>query len=296
TGMYSVLVRLQSPIDSRELVLILKGLLDSIKSISSRKVPPQNIDLDLDYVFIRRDGKVLLTLWALEGLAPKRPLPVMLKQIGELAKPNAKKDKNFIEGYLELFGEGFTMAKLDKFVNASYEMLKKSVIEGSGQDAMRDLVRDEPKPKPKPAERPKPTPQPVVERQAPPIVIEEEEDDDFLVPTNETTFLTDIGDELEDDGATTILTDEFTVTRYLLHVHSGERFDIPEGESVIGKQADISININSAISRKHAKVVVFDGTVTIEDVGSSNGTKLNGNKIEPHEPEQLMSGDVITFA
>lgn len=299
TGTYSILTRLQSPIDSRELVLILKGLLEAITLVSKKQIPPNYIDLDLDYIFIRRDGKVLLTLWAIEGLAPKVPLPILFKQIGEQAQPSAKRDKNFIDGYLGLFDQGFTMRKLENFVNTSYDMLRKTVVEGASSDIdlnpIKEMVRDQPKAKTNPkgdiknSEPDKTvTKEPEVERPQP------VEDEDVLVPTDKTTFLVDLDDE--DDGKTTLLTDDAGITRYLVRVNTEDRFDISNGETVIGKQADVSFTDNKAISRRHAKILVFDGVVTIEDLNSSNGTKVNGKKISAGETEQLMDGDVITLA
>jgi hypothetical protein len=291
TDLYSILTRLQTPIDSRELVLILKALLDSIKTVSQKRIPPSYVDLDLDYIFIRRDGKVLLTIWAIEGLAPKTPLPKLLQQIGELAKPLANKDKNFIEGYLDLFDAGFTLEKLDKFINNAYEMLQRSVVDGEVRkaDPFKDeLMANENRV----TTRPTP-PQPATSVQE---VVEEEEE--FLEPTNKTTFLADVDAELdEDDGKTTLLVSDNDLTRYIIRLNTGDRYDLSQGENILGKVgADIAFTDNKAISRRHAKIRIFDGVVTIEDLNSSNGTKINGTRLNPNETANLVDGDVFTLA
>ncbi len=74
----------------------------------------------------------------------------------------------------------------------------------------------------------------------------------------------------------------------------GHRFFIEKEESIIGRDpsADISIP-DQLISRKHAKVLRKDGKVTIEDLSSSNGTVINGNKIEAGTPIALTKEDMI---
>ena len=48
-----------------------------------------------------------------------------------------------------------------------------------------------------------------------------------------------------------------------------------------------------SVSRRHARIFLADGTVYLEDLGSQNGTTVNGNSI--HMPCALRSGDVLTI-
>lgn len=50
------------------------------------------------------------------------------------------------------------------------------------------------------------------------------------------------------------------------------------------------------ISRIHARIEMKEGAYYLQDLGSSNGTFLNGNKIEPHKPYLIEDGDKIAFA
>ena len=54
------------------------------------------------------------------------------------------------------------------------------------------------------------------------------------------------------------------------------------GESVIGRSRACAVHIpESTVSRHHAKLVVTEGgKVTVADMGSSNGTFVNGDKVE----------------
>lgn len=65
-----------------------------------------------------------------------------------------------------------------------------------------------------------------------------------------------------------------------------------EGENVLGREPTVAfwIDLNS-VSRRHAKIVVDGGTATIEDLGSRNGTHVNGKRIDA--PTRLASGDKI---
>lgn len=50
------------------------------------------------------------------------------------------------------------------------------------------------------------------------------------------------------------------------------------------------------ISRHHAEIFIDGDMWKIRDLGSSNGTWLNSNKLTPNDPQTLKNGDVINFA
>ena len=55
---------------------------------------------------------------------------------------------------------------------------------------------------------------------------------------------------------------------------------VMEGANIIGRAADAAIQIDSpGISRYHARIVVSNGAAILEDLGSKNGTHLNGVRI-----------------
>lgn len=64
---------------------------------------------------------------------------------------------------------------------------------------------------------------------------------------------------------------------------------------VIGRSQDCNLRLQSGmISRKHCVLTVHDHVVTIEDCGSTNGTSVNGERIE--KPQELKTGDRIQIA
>ena len=54
-------------------------------------------------------------------------------------------------------------------------------------------------------------------------------------------------------------------------------FDLIEGKITIGRGADCEIQLeDEAISRQHVRIVTLMGNSILEDLGSSNGTYVNG--------------------
>ena len=77
-----------------------------------------------------------------------------------------------------------------------------------------------------------------------------------------------------------------------------------EPEILIGRQdaesdtfPDIDLTpyraVEKGVSRRHAKIVFDNDGLSIEDMGSVNGTFLNGERIVPYKAMTLSSGDVV---
>lgn len=47
------------------------------------------------------------------------------------------------------------------------------------------------------------------------------------------------------------------------------------------------------VSRRHARILKQSGTVVVEDMGSINGTFVNGKRLDPYLPEIINDGDVL---
>lgn len=74
----------------------------------------------------------------------------------------------------------------------------------------------------------------------------------------------------------------------------GKLMHLQDGITVIGRSPDSDVVVNDArISRHHLQIEVNGPTVTIEDMGSTNGTYVNGNRVTKHE---LSDGDKIQIS
>jgi hypothetical protein len=74
----------------------------------------------------------------------------------------------------------------------------------------------------------------------------------------------------------------------------GATFSLEGDQLVIGRDSSSAIAINDAeVSRKHARLNFQGGKYVIEDLGSTNGTFVNGQRLV--SPVVLKSGDVVSL-
>jgi hypothetical protein len=74
----------------------------------------------------------------------------------------------------------------------------------------------------------------------------------------------------------------------------GATFPLEGDQLSIGRDSSNSVAINDAeISRKHARLTFQGGKYVVEDLGSTNGTFVNGQRLV--SAVVLKSGDVVSF-
>jgi hypothetical protein len=81
-----------------------------------------------------------------------------------------------------------------------------------------------------------------------------------------------------------------------LHLQDGTLVAVTDGDPVtIGRMPDCDVTVpDSNVSRRHAEIRLFDGHARIVDLGSMNGTKLNGRGVPADDfGTVLESGDRI---
>jgi pSer/pThr/pTyr-binding forkhead associated (FHA) protein len=73
--------------------------------------------------------------------------------------------------------------------------------------------------------------------------------------------------------------------------------ELTEAVVTIGRVPDSVLQIEDiSVSSSHAELTLGDnGDYVLQDVGSTNGTMLNGRDIAPHEEHKLQDGDKVTF-
>ncbi len=80
----------------------------------------------------------------------------------------------------------------------------------------------------------------------------------------------------------------------LQRIESGETIDL-ENVTILGRSAECRVSIaDPRVSRRHAMIRRQDGGYYLFDLGSFNGSYLNGSRVTA--ARQLKSGDIITFA
>src|SRR5437868_8552447 len=69
-------------------------------------------------------------------------------------------------------------------------------------------------------------------------------------------------------------------------------YDLPEGVTMMGRADENDIVLSGdLVSRKHARITVKGDLLTVEDLGSRNGSKLNGQPLEGVLP--VKAGDLL---
>lgn len=65
---------------------------------------------------------------------------------------------------------------------------------------------------------------------------------------------------------------------------------------VIGRSADADVRVNSEkLSRHHAKMILINRKLQLQDAGSTNGTSVDGVKLAPRTPVQINTQTKITM-
>ena len=102
-------------------------------------------------------------------------------------------------------------------------------------------------------------------------------------------------------GAVAAFKAKFTVVR---GGRKGQEFPLEDGNNLIGRwdpetgsfpEVDLDADDPEAkISRKHALCRIENGKITVEDIGSLNGTYVNrGQRLQPGSPADIKNGDEI---
>ena len=86
----------------------------------------------------------------------------------------------------------------------------------------------------------------------------------------------------------------------IVHKRSGITFSVVEGRRfVVGrsaKKANYVVQGNTNVSREHVELYFKDGVLMVHDMGSANGTYINGRRVVGSVDESLKKDDVLVLA
>jgi S-DNA-T family DNA segregation ATPase FtsK/SpoIIIE len=84
-------------------------------------------------------------------------------------------------------------------------------------------------------------------------------------------------------------------------IHLSEETGVPpipvyDKKIIIGRSANHVLAIpDQSISRNHVEIIFSNGVITIMDMGTSNGTKLNDQQIPANLPVDYHIGQILTL-
>jgi len=125
------------------------------------------------------------------------------------------------------------------------------------------------------------------------------------IENDRTLTLADIEFELKSRSGTALLQQQDTIT--MAFDEANLEFPIPLSERVVlGRRefnkpelVDIDLTPYGArekgVSRRHAALYRTSHILSLVDLGSSNGTYLNGTRLLPHRPRLVRSDDEVAF-
>ena len=105
-------------------------------------------------------------------------------------------------------------------------------------------------------------------------------------------------------GSESVIEEKSDSSIACLELEDGQRFDLDSEEIVLGRsdpvdqiEPDVDLSyyggFEQGVSRRHAIIISDEGGYLLEDLGSTNGTVVNREKVVPGSPVILAEGDVI---
>lgn len=295
-GKISLAVRLEEVMDRFELFLVMSNLYRAMKELFDLGVSPNNLDWDPDLVFVDEYGEIYFLLYpttpkTVEGGGIYDLIMYVLKKFKPIGKLD-KDIKDFYKGqhgkvtrqeisreeYIQSLGINVTQ-QLDKIgiknvdLGRLYAIIHgmKIAVEGADEDVYETVNG-----------------------------FTFMEDDIYTDVQEGTTYIVEsdmvISDE-DDDGTQVLITKATKLIGYLGVKGTDETFKLERtgtiDEWIFGRalnkgNSDVDCELKgNAVSRVHFKISIENDDFYIEDLGSSNGTTVNGMKLGVNKPVEL---------
>jgi pSer/pThr/pTyr-binding forkhead associated (FHA) protein len=76
---------------------------------------------------------------------------------------------------------------------------------------------------------------------------------------------------------------------------TGRKFRLKSGVNTVGRETSDILLMDSTVSRRHAQVTVENGSVSVTDNGSTNGSMVDGVRLGPNQPTPVPPGSTVRF-
>jgi pSer/pThr/pTyr-binding forkhead associated (FHA) protein len=90
-----------------------------------------------------------------------------------------------------------------------------------------------------------------------------------------------------------------TLTGVVIQLPNAVQAAIGRADPVSGFFPEVDLTphgaLDNGVGRKHARLFVQSGQILLEDLDSTNGTKINGQKLAPRQPQTLRDGDQVAL-
>ncbi len=270
---------LHTIITKQKYAQIMLQILGIIRTMSEAYYNPQNIILNLDNVYINPSTETIFfifipILYFDSGCSVKE----FLTQITYQTTFDSSEDTSYVEKCLNILQRNmnFSAVEMEEYLKS---ILSDKKEPDKSDNQIRSIYREY-----NLAFEEKKAEQPVEERK------EEKENLEIGRSTRMTESLSNIG-----SSDTVLLGTESNA--YIKQLRTGKKYYLNSNEVTIGKrQCEIEIADNPAVSKHHAMIQKKEGKYFLMDLNSTNGTKVNGKKINANVPEALQDESQIEFA
>src|SRR5947199_10170447 len=80
----------------------------------------------------------------------------------------------------------------------------------------------------------------------------------------------------------------------LIPIEGGPAIDLPRELTLVGRKEDCDVRLDhKSVSKQHCVIVKTDGLLLLRDLGSTNGTRVNGQRVRR---AALLPNDQVSFA
>ncbi len=270
---------LHTIITKQKYAQIMLQILEIIRRMSEAYYNPQNIILNLDNVYINPSTETIFfifipILYFDSGCSVKD----FLTQITYQTTFDSSEDTSYVEKCLNILQRNmnFSAVEMEEYLKT---ILSDKKEPDKSDNQIRSIYREY-----NLAFEEKKAEQPVKERK------EEKENLEIGRSTRMTESLSNIG------SSDTVLLGTAS-NAYIKQLRTSKKYYLNSNEVTIGKrQCEIEIADNPAVSKHHAMIQKKEGKYYLVDLNSTNGTKVNGKKINADIPEFLQDETQIEFA